>query len=79
MIGHLRDLTINQNILDIGLSPDDDSVFYVAVDGHLPTSNQQHITLEKKLALRVEMITLYCRDFIGNDYRLLHTNLAIKD
>ena len=79
MIQHVRDPTRYHNILDLCLSPDDDSISNVGVKSHFSTSDHSYITLDINLPVRIEPSRRTYRDFNDVDYELLNVHLAIID
>ena len=63
MIQHVRDPTRYHNILDLCLSPDDDSISNVGVKSHFSTSDHSYITLDINLPVRIEPSRRTYRDF----------------
>ena len=79
MIQHVRDPTRLHNILDLCLSPDDQSTSNVGVEINFSTSDQSYIILDINLLVRVEPLKRTYRDFNDVDYELLNAHLAIID
>ena len=79
MIQHVRDPTWFHIILDLILSPYDDSILNIWVKNNLPTSDNSYITVHINLPVRVEWLKRTCRGINDVDYELLNTHLAIID
>ena len=79
MTQHVRDPTRLHNILDLCLSPDDDSILKVGVKRNFYTSDHSYITLYINLPVRVEPSKRTYRGFNDVDYELLNAHLTIID
>ena len=79
MIQHVRYHTRFYNILDLYLSPDDDSILNVEVKGDFYTSGHFYFTVDINIPVRVASLTRTYRDFNDGEYELLNAHLTIID
>ena len=76
---NVREPTRQTAILDLCLSPNDDSVVNLAVKETFSTSDHSYFTFDVKLPINVGKKRFVYRDYKDVDYELLHAHLATID
>jgi len=76
---NVREPTRQAAILDLCLSPNDDSIINLAVKETFSTSDHSYFTFEVNLPINISKKRFMYRDYNDVDYELLHAHLATID